>query len=157
MLPNGLDAVIMLMATGQIGLYYVPVNWHLTEAEIAYILADCDAKTSWSPTRTAPRARGADDSARPGWPRGSPRTRPAGGSAGAVMWYTSGTTGFPKGVQRPLSGAEPEAIVPLYTWFLGEIVRPAARRRRAPGHLADVPLGAVRPHAVRAAPRATPW
>ena len=43
-LPNGLDAVVMLMATGQVELYYVPVNWHLTAAEIDYIVADCDAK-----------------------------------------------------------------------------------------------------------------
>ncbi|MGW4800851.1 AMP-binding protein, partial [Nonomuraea sp. NPDC004297] len=43
-LPNGVDALVMVMATGQIGVYYVPVNWHLTDSEIAYILADCDAK-----------------------------------------------------------------------------------------------------------------
>ncbi|MFD0665184.1 AMP-binding protein [Thermocatellispora tengchongensis] len=52
---------------------------------------------------------------------GQPETAPAGRSAGAVMWYTSGTTGFPKGVQRGLPDAEPEAVVPLYTWFLGEV------------------------------------
>ncbi len=53
---------------------------------------------------------------------GQPATAPEERAAGAVMWYTSGTTGFPKGVQRPLPGAEPEAIVPLYTWFLGEVL-----------------------------------
>ncbi|WP_049564930.1 AMP-binding protein [Nonomuraea sp. SBT364] len=110
-LPNGLDAVVMLMATGQIGLYYVPVNWHLTETEIAYIVADCDAKLVVS------AAAGTA-----GLAEGQPADAPGGRAAGAVMWYTSGTTGFPKGVQRKLPGAEPEAVVPLYTWFLGEVV-----------------------------------
>ncbi|MEV4245887.1 AMP-binding protein [Streptosporangium canum] len=117
-LPNGLDAVVMLMATGQIGLYYVPVNWHLTAAEIAYIVADCDAKVVVAdrdhPVEGALTGVG-------GLAEGRPVTAPADRSAGAVMWYTSGTTGFPKGVQRPLSGAEPEATVPLVTWFLGEV------------------------------------
>ncbi|WP_219517160.1 AMP-binding protein [Nonomuraea ceibae] len=110
-LPNGLDAVVMLMATGQIGLYYVPVNWHLTEAEIAYIVGDCDA-------RLVVTAEEGTAGLAAGQPSGAPGER----AAGAVMWYTSGTTGFPKGVQRPLPGAEPEAVVPLYTWFLGEVV-----------------------------------
>ncbi|MDP9866539.1 MULTISPECIES: AMP-binding protein [Streptosporangium] len=117
-LPNGLDAVVMLMATGQVGLYYVPVNWHLTDTEIAYILADCDAEIVVAgPARPVEGAlTGTADLA-----EGQPVTAPEGRSAGAVMWYTSGTTGFPKGVQRPLPGTEPEATVPLVTWFLGEV------------------------------------
>ncbi|MGP3963652.1 AMP-binding protein [Nonomuraea sp. 3N208] len=110
-LPNGIDAVIMLMATGQIGLYYVPINWHLTASEVAYIIQDCDAKVVVTEEiGTAELAEG------------QPADAPADRTSGAVMWYTSGTTGFPKGVQRPLPGAPPEAIVPLYTWFLGEVV-----------------------------------
>ncbi|MFD9939906.1 AMP-binding protein [Nonomuraea sp. NPDC059023] len=109
-LRNGVDAVVMLMATGQIGLYYVPINWHLTEPEVDYIIQDCDAKVVVTgPADVASLAEG-----RPG-------TAPEDRTSGAVMWYTSGTTGFPKGVQRPLPGAEPEAIVPLYVWFLGEV------------------------------------
>ncbi|WP_157246142.1 AMP-binding protein [Nonomuraea typhae] len=116
-LRNGADPLVMLMATGQIGLYYVPVNWHLTEPETDYILRDCEAKVV---------VREAADVAAlaEGQPSGEPEER----TSGAVMWYTSGTTGFPKGVQRPLAGAEPEAVVPLYTWFLGEVcdLRPGA-------------------------------
>ncbi|WP_084957723.1 AMP-binding protein [Thermoactinospora rubra] len=108
-LRNGVEQVVMLLATGQIGLYYVPINWHLTQPEIDYIVADCDAKVVVTEGVTAELAEG------------QPGTAPEGRTAGAVMWYTSGTTGFPKGVQRPLPGAEPEAIVPLYTWFLGEV------------------------------------
>ncbi|WP_326824267.1 AMP-binding protein [Streptosporangium sp. NBC_01756] len=117
-LPNGLDAVVMLMATGQIGLYYVPVNWHLTEAEIAYILADCDARVVVA-DRDHPVPGALTGTA--GLAEGQPVTAPGDRTAGAVMWYTSGTTGFPKGVQRPLSGAEPEAVIPLVTWFFGEV------------------------------------
>ncbi|MFF5207035.1 AMP-binding protein [Streptosporangium sp. NPDC000396] len=117
-LPNGVDAVVMLMATGQIGLYYVPVNWHLAAGEVAYILADCDAKvvTADPSYPVGGRLTGVAELA-----EGQPATAPGNRSAGAVMWYTSGTTGFPKGVQRPLSGAEPEAAIPLVTWFLGEV------------------------------------
>jgi long-chain acyl-CoA synthetase len=117
-LPNGLDAVIMMMATGQIGLYYVPINWHLTEAEVAYILADCDAKIVVTADGHVPGS----EIGTAGLAEGQPADAPGGRAGGAVMWYTSGTTGFPKGVQRPLSGAEPEAGVPLFVWFLGEIV-----------------------------------
>ncbi|WP_113703004.1 AMP-binding protein [Nonomuraea lactucae] len=120
-LPNGVDAVVMLMATGQIGLYYVPINWHLTEPEIAYILADCDAGLVIAHEEYA----GAVPGAEPGTARlaeGRPLTPPAARTSGAVMWYTSGTTGFPKGVQRRLTGAEPEAAVPLAIWFVGEVL-----------------------------------
>ncbi|MFI7421652.1 AMP-binding protein [Nonomuraea sp. NPDC049684] len=118
-LTNGIDAVVMLMATGQIGLYYVPVNWHLTESEVSYILADCDAKVVV--TDAAHAVPGAEIGTS-GLAEGQPADAPGDRTAGAVMWYTSGTTGFPKGVQRALPDAEPEAIVPLYTWFLGEVV-----------------------------------
>ncbi|MEU7744546.1 AMP-binding protein [Nonomuraea sp. NPDC049158] len=117
-LPNGLDAVILIMATGQISLYYVPINWHLTEAEVAYILQDCDAKIVVTADGHVPGS----EIGTAGLAEGQPGDAPGGRAGGAVMWYTSGTTGFPKGVQRPLSGAEPEAVVPLYAWFLGEIV-----------------------------------
>ncbi|MFC4006785.1 AMP-binding protein [Nonomuraea purpurea] len=124
-LPNGIDAVVMLMATGQIGLYYVPINWHLTPSEVAYILADCDAKlVVTSPEYAVPGAEIGIEGLAEGQPAHAPDER----TCGAVMWYTSGTTGFPKGVQRPLPGAEPEAFLPLNTWFLGEVVdlRPGA-------------------------------
>ncbi|MEV0200936.1 AMP-binding protein [Nonomuraea sp. NPDC050691] len=121
-LPNGLDAVVMIMATGQIGLYYVPVNWHLTAPEIAYILGDCDAKLVVTHEAYADKVPTGAETGTAGLAEGRPESAPEGRTAGAVMWYTSGTTGFPKGVQRRLPGSEPEAVVPLYIWFLGEVV-----------------------------------
>ncbi|MEV0380853.1 AMP-binding protein [Nonomuraea sp. NPDC050643] len=118
-LPNGIDALVMIMATGQTGLYYVPINWHLTAAEVAYILRDCDAKVVVTgPGFDVPGAEAGTG----GLAAGQPADAPADRTAGAIMWYTSGTTGFPKGVQRPLPGAEPESLVPLYIWFFGEVV-----------------------------------
>ena len=40
---------------------------------------------------------------------GQPTTRPDDREAGSPMFYTSGTTGRPKGVRRELSGADPDA------------------------------------------------
>ncbi|MGW0196013.1 AMP-binding protein [Nonomuraea sp. NPDC003201] len=118
-LPNGIDAVVMVMATAQIGLYYVPINWHLTASEVAYILADCDAKVVVTgPDHAVPGG----EIGTAGLAEGQPADAPGERTSGAVMWYTSGTTGFPKGVQRPLPGVAPEQMVPAYQWFLGEVV-----------------------------------
>ena len=35
------------------------------------------------------------------------------------MVYTSGTSGRPKGVRRPLTGADPDEVPPTATWFFG--------------------------------------
>ena len=44
MLPNSTEALALFFAAAQTGLYVVPVNWHLTAAEVAYILADSGAR-----------------------------------------------------------------------------------------------------------------
>ena len=44
LLPNGTDALARFCAAAQTGLYVVPVNWHLTALEVAYILADSGAR-----------------------------------------------------------------------------------------------------------------
>ncbi|MEV4106415.1 AMP-binding protein [Nonomuraea sp. NPDC049695] len=118
-LPNGIDAIIMITATAQIGLYYVPINWHLTASEVAYILDDCDAKLVVTGPGFA--VQGAEIGTA-GLAEGQSADAPGERTSGAVMWYTSGTTGFPKGVQRPLPGVAPEQMIPAYRWFLGEVV-----------------------------------
>jgi long-chain acyl-CoA synthetase len=133
-LPNGIDAMIMLLAIAQIGLYYVPVNWHLTAAEIAYIFGDCDAKivvygeidgmlaeTVKEALATAGIPEEAAFAGHSGLAEGQSPEAPENRSSGSVMWYTSGTTGFPKGVQRSLPDHAPEDTIPLTTWFFGEV------------------------------------
>src|SRR5947207_164814 len=44
---------------------------------------------------------------------GQPDTMPGARTAGASMHYTSGTTGRPKGVRRPLAGLSPEDAAEL--------------------------------------------
>src|SRR5258708_1612860 len=45
--------------------------------------------------------------------------RPSPGTHGAPMLYTSGTSGRPKGVRRPLTGMDPDDAAAMATWFFG--------------------------------------
>ena len=44
LLPNGGAALEIYLAALQGGWYYTPINWHFTPQEIAYIVADSEAK-----------------------------------------------------------------------------------------------------------------
>jgi len=134
-LENGLPFIELYLACFQAGLYLVPINNHLAGPEIAYIVENSEAKVFV----TSPRFREAVEKALPElkvpathrFSVGSmPGFRPFaelsagqsdapldGRSAGAVMNYTSGTTGRPKGVRRPLSGMDPDLIGGLFTVF----------------------------------------
>ena len=103
------------------GLRYTPVNWHLTPDEVAYIVSDCQAKALFGDTRFAelmekaaalsPNAtvRLAIGGEIPGFESYDAAVAEQDGSdipdpkAGFRMLYTSGTTGRPKGVVRPLN------------------------------------------------------
>ncbi len=120
MLPNSPEAMQVYLAMQQIGLYLTPLNYHLVGPEIAYILRDCEARAFIVHERYAEVCRNAVretsfradrvfsvgtvepfrafDELTSGQPTSSPEER----SLGAIMNYTSGTTGRPKGVRRPL-------------------------------------------------------
>jgi long-chain acyl-CoA synthetase len=126
-LPNGVEVFELYLAALQAGWYLIPINHHLVGPEIAYILQDCEAKAFVAHSRYADECQAAADEV--GLPsegrfsvgpidgfrsydelkRGQPGTLPSDRTTGAVMNYTSGTTGRPKGVLRPLMGVEPEA------------------------------------------------
>lgn len=134
--PNCSEVVAVYMAVVQAGMYMVPVNWHLTAPEIAYVLQDSNAKVFVGSERIAAACREAADAAglsssgryavgaidgfQPfsalieGQPDAPPRDR----SAGAPMTYTSGTTGRPKGVRRPVGAADPDAVAAAHAGFL---------------------------------------
>ncbi|MFC3382706.1 acyl-CoA synthetase [Couchioplanes caeruleus subsp. azureus] len=136
LLPNGADMLAAFFAAFQTGLYLVPVNWHLTAPEIAYILRDSGARVFVAHERFAAAAAAAAAQAGtapggrlavgeiPGFRplaalgAGEPG-RPQARTAGALMVYTSGTSGRPKGVRRPLTGADPDDVPEASTRFFG--------------------------------------
>jgi long-chain acyl-CoA synthetase len=126
-LPNSREFIELYLAAMQAGYYMVPVNHHLVGPEIAYIVSDCEAKVLVVHSRFADVCIAAAEEI--GFPKegrfavgdvpgfrsydelktGFPSDLPADRTTGAVMNYTSGTTGRPKGVRRALPGVAPEA------------------------------------------------
>jgi long-chain acyl-CoA synthetase len=120
MLPNSPQAMELYLAMQQVGLYLTPLNFHLVGPEIAYVLKDCEAQafvvheryadacriavheTGFAPQRVFGVGSIAGFGRYEDLKAGQPSTLPEHRSLGAVMNYTSGTTGRPKGVRRPL-------------------------------------------------------
>lgn len=140
------DAVAILMENNEhyhaamwgarrAGLYYVPINTHLTAAEAAYIIDNSAAKAVLGSAALAPVLAGLADHL----PRGLPELRIiADGDLegwlsypecvadqpvtpiddeieGDLLQYSSGTTGRPKGIRRPLPHVPPAEAPGLMT------------------------------------------
>lgn len=147
LMPNSVEFMQLYFAAVQIGVYVAPINWHLSGSEVAYIVDNSESKVFIAHERFADAAQAAhrELTARPDPTRGTtdveffavgevpgfaplgtldaavPDTaRPADRTLGGPMLYTSGTTGRPKGVRRPLTGASPDAIsYANYAFFAG--------------------------------------
>jgi len=122
LLPNAPRYYEVAFAALRSGLYLTPVNWHLTVDEAAYIVADCGARALVSSAAVADLADAVVERS-PGVevhltdvPRGGrdvdyadAATVGSPGAAvsdveGSYMFYSSGTTGRPKGILRSLTG-----------------------------------------------------
>jgi acyl-CoA synthetase (AMP-forming)/AMP-acid ligase II len=112
----------VVWAAQRSGLLYTPVNWHLSAAEAAYVVADCGARLLVSSSELAelaaaavaaapalrgrltvgPPVPGVESLAEAAAPM--PDTPPPGELEGYYMLYSSGTTGRPKGILPALTG-----------------------------------------------------
>jgi long-chain acyl-CoA synthetase len=118
-----------IYATQRSGLRITPINWHLTPEEMSYIVSDCEAKALIADIQFAREVAEAmcglpsvsvrlavggpidgfepyDDAlaAEPNYDLEDP-------ALGLVMFYTSGTTGRPKGVSRPIPSPQSDALL----------------------------------------------
>ncbi len=111
----------LFWACHRVGLYFTPVNWHLQRDEVQYVVDNCDAKLFIAHARFAELAQAVArevprlvvsasvGGAIPGFRAledeiaSAPSDESLGEELeGSVMLYSSGTTGRPKGVRRPL-------------------------------------------------------
>jgi long-chain acyl-CoA synthetase len=125
---NEIELLEVFFAALQAGMYIAPINYHSTPGEIAYILKDSEAEVVFASepvgatVRDAAAEAGMDADAcvvvgdvdgtvsYTDFLEGAPTSRPDGTTAGWMMTYSSGTTGRPKGIKRPLSGMDPDDV-----------------------------------------------
>jgi long-chain acyl-CoA synthetase len=92
------------------GLYLTPINWHLTPVEGAFVLQDCEARVLFTSRQLLPLAtalREAQDVAAPpliicvdDLPAQVSQADPVAEVEGTYFFYSSGTTGRPKGIRQ---------------------------------------------------------
>lgn len=138
MLDNSAAFVEVWWAGMRAGIFLTPINWRLTAREVRYLLLDSGAKAVFVHARLLPIVAAAladrtgvtvvvvdgtdgvdagpvNASAAPAGMvayeelvGSSPTTRLSPEVAGGIMFYSSGTTGQPKGIRPPLSGGPPD-------------------------------------------------
>jgi acyl-CoA synthetase (AMP-forming)/AMP-acid ligase II len=130
-LENDARYLEIVWAAQRSGLYYTPISSLLTRSELDYVVGDCGAVALFASGKLAPAAAGIGDrlpdvrvrlavggdldgfedydAARDR----APSTPVEPEVAGSEMFYSSGTTGRPKGVRKPLT-LEPTWAIPGY-------------------------------------------
>lgn len=133
---NTADAIALCWAAWRSGVYLTPLPTTLTPPEVAYIVKDCGAKfvsvhhdfaavasklPALCPGATF-RALGEETPNIAAWEpelATLPETPRNGETPGGLMMYSSGTTGAPKGILRPLPAADETDIMPT---FAGDLI-----------------------------------
>ncbi|MGQ0832947.1 MAG: AMP-binding protein [Microthrixaceae bacterium] len=128
LLENQLEFYDVVWAAMRTGLYVTPINWHLAPAEAGYIVRDCDATTLVASTNLASvvndmgdalaavTTRISVDGDLPGFERyddvvaEAPPGDVPDEREGGWMFYSSGTTGQPKGILPPLAEVDLGAV-----------------------------------------------
>lgn len=135
MLPNCAEYIAIHLAVTQAGFFLVPINWHLAGPEVAYILKDSGAKAFFCHDDTIEASKAAlseislsqhavfslgectDFRSYDSLLADQPSTMPDDRATGMVMFYTSGTTGHPKGVRRAVPQVDPDTTAINFTMF----------------------------------------
>jgi len=106
---NRVECVELILGSIMAGVWVTPINWHLTEEEVAYVVGDSESRVLFADdahSALAGRVRSGATLLRVGdeldaaLAGASDAPMPEDGPAGGNMIYTSGTTGRPKGVKR---------------------------------------------------------
>ena len=109
----------LMAAANHAGVIYVPVNWHFTTDELDYVTKDSGARLLFVEDRFVPIAepmshlpviaiRANQDGMEnfEDWLGAHPDDEPGHEAMGGPMFYTSGTTGRPKGVKSSTGGGQ---------------------------------------------------
>jgi len=135
---NSPDIVALCWGAYRSGVYLTPLPTTLTATETQYLIDNCQARlvvvhgdyadTALELARRFPHiafrsiglpVQGVED-----WEpllSGQPATPRPDESSGSLMMYSSGTTGAPKGILRPLPGKDQELLLPPFARDLVEI------------------------------------
>jgi long-chain acyl-CoA synthetase len=129
MMRNSPQAIELMAAARHLGAQWCPVNWHFKTDEVQYILANSGAKVFIVDAELRAGLPGLDTGATHTWTvRGTvpglpaweperdtlPPTLTSTAPPRGAMFYTSGTTGRPKGIVRsPLPAAQAQAAAAM--------------------------------------------
>jgi long-chain acyl-CoA synthetase len=140
----------VMWAARRSGLYYVPINTHLTSAEAAYIIENSNAKAIIGSAALQETLGGlaaqlpgglpdllliagpVSEGDLPGWERypecveGQPDTPIDDEIEGDLLQYSSGTTGRPKGIKRELPHLPPDQAPGMMSALVGFWLDPDA-------------------------------